>query len=115
MKALRLTLILSLLALGTAHAAGDEPPQVETIVVTAKRPAAIETGETMLIVTVRAPSRIVPVLVPEVVVVSPEDSVVIEAPKADLAILKPNFESPKLSVAPTRIQLALLELPQSKG
>ena len=115
MNALRLTWILSLFALGTAHAAGDEPPQVETIVVTAKRPAVIQTSDTILIVTVRAPARATAAVVPEVVVVSPEDSVVIEAPKADLAILKPTFELPKLSLAPTRIQLALTELPQAKG
>ena len=104
MNALRLGLILSVLAFATAHAADDEMP-VETIVVTAKRPAFIESGETMLVVTVTARARVVP----DVITVSRDDSLVIEAPKTKFAIEPPVFELPKLSITPPRIQLALAD------
>jgi hypothetical protein len=110
MNALRLTLIASLLAFATAHAAGDEMP-VETIVVTAKRPAFLESGETILVVRVTAPARVVP----DVVTVSPEDSVVIEPPKTVPAIEAPRLGAPKLSIAPPRNALALAETTQMQG
>jgi hypothetical protein len=119
MNALCLTLLVSVLALGTAHAAGDELP-VETIVVTGKRPAFLASGETMLVVTVTARARIMPDVVtvpPEVslVLVRPEDSLVIEPPRADLAIVPPKFEQPQLSIAPPRIVLALAEGAETQG
>jgi hypothetical protein len=111
MNALRLTLIASLLALGTAEAAGDES-RVETIVVTARRPAFVESGETILVVTVRAPARVVP----EPVIVAPEDDVVIEAPSAIVESIPLTLELPPLRLAPLRIMLALDgEAPRSGG
>ena len=110
MNALRLTLIASLLAFASAHAAGDEMP-VETIVVTAKRPAFVESGETILVVRVTAPKRVFP----DVVTVSPEDSVVIEAPKPLPVIGAPRLGAPQLSIAPPRNALALAVPAQMQG
>ncbi len=114
MNALRLTLIASLLGFATAHAAGDEMP-VETIVVTAKRPAFIDSGETILVVTVTAPARDAPAFVPDVITVSPEDSVVIEPPQADPVIEALRLELQKLSIAPPRILLALADTGRAQG
>jgi hypothetical protein len=110
MNALKMTLIASLAVFGTAHAAGDEPP-VETIVVTAKRPAFIVSDESILVVTVTAPAPVIP----EVVAVAPEDSVVIELPKSKPAVIVPKLEQPKLSLAPVRNELALAESNEPQG
>lgn len=110
MNALRLTLIASLLAFAAAHAAGDELP-VETIVVTAKRPAFVESDETILVVTVTAPKPVIP----DVVTVSPEDSVVIAAPKTVPVIEAPRLGAPQLTIAPPRNALALADMPQLQG
>jgi hypothetical protein len=115
MNAPGLTLIASLLAFATAHAAGDEMP-VETIVVTAKRPAFIEPAGTILVVTVRAPRRVVaPEFSPEVITVSPEDSVVLEPPRIAPVIEAPVLALPKISIAPPRIMLALAEAAPAQG
>ena len=114
MNALRLTLIASLLAFATAHAAGDEMP-VETIVVTAKRPAFIDSGEPILVVTVTAPARDAPGVVPDVITVSPRDSVMIEPPKTEPTIDALRLELPKLSIAPPRIVLALADTGLAQG
>jgi len=115
MNALKLTLIASLFAFATAHAAGDEMP-VETIVVTAKRPAFIEPAGNILVVTVRAPARVlIPDTIPEMITVSPEDSVVLVPPKIAPVIEAPRLELPTLSIAPPRIMLALAGAAESQG
>jgi type II secretory pathway component HofQ len=114
MNALRLTLNASLLAFATAHAAGDEMP-VETIIVTAKRPAYIESGETILVVTVTAPARDAPGVVPAVITVSPADSVVLVPPKTTPVIEVPTFEQLNLAIQPPRIVLALADTGRSQG
>ena len=115
MNARRLTLIASLFAFATAHAAGDEMP-VETIVVTAKRPAFIEPAGTILVVTVRAPARVqVPDFTPELITVSPEDGVVLMPPPTAPVIEAPRLELPQLSIAPPRIRLALADPAPAQG
>ena len=110
MNALNLTRIASSLVFGTAQAAGDEMP-VETIVVTAKRPAFIESNETILVVTVRAPAPVIP----DIVAVAPEDSVVIEESKSKPAVIVPKLEQPKLTLTPLRHALALAESTEPQG
>jgi hypothetical protein len=107
-------LIASLLAFATAHAAGDEMP-VDTIVVTAKRPAFLDSGETNLVVTVTAPARDAPAFVPDIVTVSPEDSVVIELPETDPVLEALRLELQKLAIAPPRILLALADTGRAQG
>lgn len=116
MKALRLTLIASILAFATAQAAGDDLP-VETIVVTAKRPAFLVAEDSMLIVTVTAsasssaPTRVIAHVVTE----SAADSLVLEAPATKPVIEMPTLEPPKLLIAPPRIVLALEDTLLSQG
>ena len=114
MKALKLTVIASLLAFATAHAAGDEMP-VETIVVTAKRPAFIEPSQRILIVTVTAQAPAQPRVVPDVITVTFEDSAALETPQTKPVIETPAFEQPKLTITPPRIELVLADAADTQG
>ena len=89
---------------------------METIVVTAKRPAFIEPVGPVLVVTVKAPARVVvPESFPEIVTVSPEDSVVLVPPKTEPVIEAPMLELPKLTIAPPRTMLALADPAPAQG
>jgi len=114
MNALRLSLIASLLAFATAHAAGDEMP-VETIVVTAKRPTFVEPAVPILIVTVTARAPAWALVAPDVRDAAAAESVALEPPKTKPVIETPRLPEPELSIAPPRLELALAETTEPQG